>query len=150
MKITVRKEHIENAKRKDSHHCMIADAIRDCTNGQYIRVDVQSIQFSDVKSGERFIYLTPPIAQNAIIRWDKGIEVQPFSFEIHDPKIKKVRTRWTGNVEARNAAQRKYEKKRRLARKKAKKDPNAPRLVTKKSKKAISRYREFGLRKYVE
>lgn len=146
MKITVRKEQIENSRRKDSHHCMIADAIHEHVPwAKYISVDVQAIKFSDVDAKTRFIFLTPPVAQNAILRWDRGIEIQPFSFLLVDPVIKKVRKRWTGNPEVLKKARTKYEKTSR--RKKV--DPMAPRLVTKKKPK-VSRFREFGIRKYTQ
>lgn len=138
--ILVRKEHIEGATKKDSHHCMIADAIKDKLGAQYISVDTQTIRFTDPEHKERYFFLTPHVAQQMILKWDRGITVQPFAFELGQPvKIVTVKKKWTGSRKALKKARDKYEAKRR--------DPLAPRLAKKTMAKAkVSRFREFGLR----
>jgi len=143
MKITVGRSHIESARRKDSHHCMIADAIKEQLNVQFILVDTQSIRFSDPKYNKRYVFLTPPRAQNEILRWDRGIDVQPFVFDLEAPvKVTDVRKRWTGNPKALKKARKRYETKRR--------DPMAPRLVKKRAKPQtkVTRHRQFGIRRW--
>lgn len=41
-------------------------------------VDLQSIRFSDPSRGLRYVYLTPRIAQEALILFDEGRPVPPF------------------------------------------------------------------------
>jgi hypothetical protein len=83
MTIQVTREHIDNAVRRDSHRCMIADAIRDAfPAAQYILVDLQSIRWTDPEAKERYAYFTPPLAQRALLRFDQGKPVQPFTFRL--------------------------------------------------------------------
>lgn len=83
MKIKVAQEFIDNAKRKDSHHCMIADALAATVPGaKYVFVDVQTIRWTDPATRQRFICLTPPKAQVNIINWDQGEAVAPFEINI--------------------------------------------------------------------
>lgn len=146
MRITVRRSHINSAHRKDSHHCMIADAIKDHLGAQFIVVDTQAIRFSDPASKERYVYLTPPSAQNAILRWDRGIDVQPFAFELHDPvRVMPVRRVWTGNPATLKKVRARYAARRKTAALRA----AAPRLVKKRSA-TVSRFREFGLRRFTK
>lgn len=125
MKIYVDKKHIENAVRKDSHHCMIADAIKEqIPDAQYILVDIQSIRLTYPSTKERHLYLTPPEAQWGIIRFDRGVRnIQPFEFELRKPIISKMRSK-TGS--------KKHGKKRK---------PGSKYIVVKKE-------REFGIRMY--
>jgi len=89
MKIQVTKRHIETACQRNSHHCMIADAIADGVDGaKYILVDLQSIRWTDKQVKERYVYFTPPAAQDAIIAFDRGKKCQPFVFTLSNPKIK--------------------------------------------------------------
>lgn len=139
--ITVRKEHIVNSIKKDSHHCMIADAIKDQLGVTYILVDTQTIRYTDLALKERFVFLTPSVAQQMVLKWDRGIHVQPFAFTLGTPiKITKVRSRWTGKKSVLKKARTKYEAKRR--------DPMAPRLVKKNKPVKVTRFREFGLRRW--
>jgi hypothetical protein len=78
-KFNVAQENIECACKKDSHHCMIADALQKAIpSARFIMVDMQSIRFSDIDKARRHIFLTPPEAQQALIAFDQGQEVKPF------------------------------------------------------------------------
>lgn len=80
-KITVEQHHISEACKRDSHHCMIADAVRkSIPTAQYISVDLQTVRFT--VRGERYTYLTPPLAQLALIAFDHGKKVKPFQFTL--------------------------------------------------------------------
>jgi hypothetical protein len=143
MRIIVERRHITNAEKKDSHHCMIADAIKDRLAVQFIVVDTQSIRWSDPATKERYVYLTPPTAQDMILRWDRGIKIQPFAFELARPiKVTPIRKKYEGKKSTRRKAQQKYEMKRR--------DPMAPRLVKKNRKPKVTRFREFGVRRLTQ
>lgn len=89
LRIHVEGHHIENAQRKNSHHCMIADAIKDALpEAKYISVDLQSIRFTlfdetryrEEGIGIRYQYFTPTIAQHAILKFDQGVKVREFEF----------------------------------------------------------------------
>jgi hypothetical protein len=84
--VTVTDEVIANACRRDSGHCMIADALKMMNPGvNHVDVDLQTIRFSDPAKGARYIYLTPPLAQRALIRFDQGETVEPFDFTLRTP-----------------------------------------------------------------
>ena len=83
MKISINKQHIDEAVRRDSHHCMIADALKEAIpEAQYILVDVQSIRYSKKNEQKRYCHLTPLTAQRALVKWDRGKPVKPFSFQL--------------------------------------------------------------------
>jgi len=91
MKITVTNKHITTACQRNSHHCMIADAIADGIDGaKFILVDLQSIRWTDLEEGVRYTYLTPPRAQDAIILFDRGKKCQPFTFNLNSPRTRKM------------------------------------------------------------
>ena len=75
---------------------MVADAVRDRVKwATFIEVDVQSIRFNNRQKGIRYIYLTPTEAQKAIVLFDQGIKVKPFSFHLNQGyvKVRKMRAR---------------------------------------------------------
>lgn len=134
MKIKVTRKHINTAIKKDSHHCMIADAIKEKHPlAQYIQVDVQSIRFSNPKTGKRYIYMTPPIAQMNLLKFDKGDKtLKPFEFTVGKPRHKSIGIRKDRVLKPR-AGGTEYAKKRK---------------VSGKPKRVVAyQEREFGLRK---
>ena len=50
----------------------------------YIDVDTQAIRFT--LDGERLLYLTPYVVQGYIIAFDAGEKIEPFQFQLRDPK----------------------------------------------------------------
>ncbi len=137
IKVEVTQEHINNACRKNSHHCMVSDAVHDRLRwATFVQTDTQSIRFNNSKQGKRYIYLTPPEAQRAIVLFDQGIKVKPFSFTLNQgfSKVRTMKTRQTD----RNKDKRSLEAKRRRKT-----------LGRKKKPSHLSMYREFGLRKLV-
>ena len=79
--ISVSRETIERATQRDSRHCMIAEAIRDARpDAQFVSVDIQTIRFSIPFKRIRCTYLTPRIAQLALVRFDQGRSLEPFQF----------------------------------------------------------------------
>lgn len=84
-KLTVRvtKEVMDHSRQRDSSHCMIAMAIRDALPAaSSIAVDIQTIRFSLPEKRIRCTYLTPRMAQVAIIEFDQGRMPDPFSFKL--------------------------------------------------------------------
>lgn len=134
-RIRITAEHIANAKRRDSHQCMIADAIHDA-GGQFVSVDIQTITFTDRKADRRLTFLTPPSGQEAIVKWDSGKPVAPFNLvlsrPIHTRQVKHYRT--TDNVEVIARARKRYKNRLR-------------RLGIARMGAPVVRFREFGLKR---
>jgi hypothetical protein len=80
--IRVEQKHIDQAMPHDSGHCMIADAVSEHKFAKNVSVDLATIRFTDRKSGLRYAYLTPPVAQMALLNFDQGIETKPFKFQL--------------------------------------------------------------------
>lgn len=89
IRIHVDDEHIAHAQRKNSHHCMIADALKSAIpEAKFISVDLQSIRFSifdetryrEESVGTRYSYFTPTIAQHALLQFDQGKKLRGFDF----------------------------------------------------------------------
>jgi hypothetical protein len=87
LRIDVTKELIEKAIRSDSSHCMISMAVAAAMPlpGLNPTTDIQTIRLTDRELGYRFTYLTPRIAQEALIQFDWGIDPQPFQFTLANP-----------------------------------------------------------------
>src|SRR5215510_473199 len=82
---------IDNACRQDSRHCMIAEAVKkQIPNATKVIVDIATIRFTDQKKGFRYIYLTPPIAQKALVDFDDGISIAPFSFRVKTAQVTSI------------------------------------------------------------
>ncbi len=93
IRVSVTQDQIDRGVQTDSHHCMIADAIHERLKwATYVTVDTQSIRFNNLKQKKRYIYLTPPEAQKAIILFDQGIKVKPFAFTMSRGFLQAVRT----------------------------------------------------------
>jgi hypothetical protein len=81
--IKVGEEIIAKSNRADSGHCMIADAIRaQMPAWTHISVDLQTIRVTDRGRGERLVYLTPPLAQAQLLRFDQGEKIAPWEFNL--------------------------------------------------------------------
>lgn len=90
--INVTKDHIANSIGKSSSHCMIAEAVR--TALPYVTrvsVDIQTIRYTDQEKGVRITFLTPRIAQEAIIDFDDGVLPKPFSFGLRGAHVREIR-----------------------------------------------------------
>ena len=84
--------HIERAKTCDAQECMIAQAIKDGHPYQRVRVDTQTIRFTDPATNRRYTYLTPPVAQKNIVAFDEKRPVGYFNFTLKAAvKIEKVK-----------------------------------------------------------
>lgn len=62
---------------------MIAEAIREA-NPEWtkILVDLQTIRWTNRRTKMRYIALTPEIAAAALVNFDQGREIEPFSFRL--------------------------------------------------------------------
>jgi len=81
VQVHVTQEDIETALPKNSGHCMISDAIkRALPEATSIGTDLQTIRATLKDKGRRYIWLTPRVAQNGLVKFDAGIQPTPFSF----------------------------------------------------------------------
>lgn len=88
LNVRVDTETIEDAIPRDSSHCMIAEAVRTAfPAAKNISVDLQTIRFSDPERGLRYTYLTPRVAQLALINFDMGIKPDPFFFRLRSGMV---------------------------------------------------------------
>jgi hypothetical protein len=91
IRIHVDDEHIANAQRKNSHRCMIADALKTAIpEAKFISVDLQSIRFSLLEEKTRYFYFTPTLAQHAILQYDKGKKLRGFDFTMREGIRKRI------------------------------------------------------------
>jgi hypothetical protein len=75
----------KGAERCNSRNCMIARALRrKKPDWLSITVDLMTIRYTDPKTRERRIYLTPPRAAGALVDFDEGVDLKPFSFMLPD------------------------------------------------------------------
>lgn len=88
IRIQVTQDQIDYAVPRNSSHCMIADAVKTSVPlADHVSVDLQTIRFSRPDIRKRYIYLTPRVAQLALVNWDAGIKPPPFSFRLSSPHI---------------------------------------------------------------
>jgi hypothetical protein len=81
--VNVTQENIDRAVKNCSSRCAVADAIKDAVpKAVRIRVDMQTIRWTDPVKQVRYIYLTPARAQQYIIAFDAGDKIQPFQFRL--------------------------------------------------------------------
>jgi hypothetical protein len=94
LSIHVAQEDIDRAVRRDSSHCMFAEAIRATLPwASRVAVDLQSIRFSDPRNRVRYIYLTPRPVQIALIQFDRGENPKPLTFELVNGQVTAMRDR---------------------------------------------------------
>jgi len=73
---------------------MTAEAVKDAMpTASSISVDIQTIRFSLPEKRLRDTYLTPRIAQEAIIKFDQGETPDPFSFRLQGAHVTTMYTR---------------------------------------------------------
>jgi hypothetical protein len=138
--IVVDEQTISNAERKNSGHCMVADAIRNCVSGAAaVSVDIQTIRFSDPVRRLRYVYLTPRAVQSAIVRFDQAEHNEPFQFKLCNAHVMDMTSR------ERKGAERKTPKKTQFRKTE---QSGIPQRVGGKPPPSVSVRREFGLRAF--
>jgi hypothetical protein len=89
IRVRVDQDAIDQSMRKSSAHCMIATAIkRQYPRLRNIVVNITQIGMTDPKTGVRSLFLTPRIAQIALLNYDWGKAVEPFKFQAKDPVVR--------------------------------------------------------------
>jgi hypothetical protein len=81
-------EIIETSIPADSGHCMIADGLKAAVpHATDVSVDLATIRYTDRQARRRYVYLTPPEAQRALLDFDHGNKPEPFSIAAHAAQI---------------------------------------------------------------
>lgn len=81
--VHVGQKEIDEAVRKHSGHCMIEESIKKkFPYFKHISVDLQTIRYTDRKTGLRIARLTPLLPQRILVGWDQGLKPKPFSFSL--------------------------------------------------------------------
>lgn len=98
--VNVSQDVIDVATRRDSSHCMIADAVKLAVpNASAISVDLASVRWTDRSKGLRYIYLTPRIGQLNLLRFDQGdVDIEPFKFELRGATVIRANTKKQSDV----------------------------------------------------
>jgi len=97
--IEVTSEIIEKACHRNVHRCMIADALRaHFPQATAIVVDMLGIRFSDPEKGVRYFYPTPPIAQQALVGFDMGKVIPPFTLRLKGGQVASMVARRGGET----------------------------------------------------
>jgi N-acetyl-beta-hexosaminidase len=86
--IEVTQEVINDSIQRDSSHCMIAEAVKQAIpDAGFVSVDLQTIRFSHKKTRKRYVFLTPRRAQVELIKFDQGIQPEPFSVQLQRGQV---------------------------------------------------------------
>lgn len=77
LRLALTAERRERAVQSKSGSCLVADAMKsDYPNLSRVSVDMATIRATDSKRGVRYVWLTPPDAQMALLAFDQGWEQQ--------------------------------------------------------------------------
>jgi len=80
IRVEITREDIKTGIRKDPCNCPIAKAFKHSTDFIWVEVKPATITF-DTGQGYRFMLL-PRKVQKFIEKFDKGMKVKPFTFEV--------------------------------------------------------------------
>jgi hypothetical protein len=161
VKVRVTAEIINASVRSHSGHCMIAESIKLAfPEAKKVAVDVATCRFTDPTRGLRYVYLTPRLAQDALINFDEGLTPEPFDCLLTNAHVSRAGS--SPSTKPLTAAQKKAQKKR--ARYQAAVPTKAtlvatqssslprgskiPRVVGGKRPPQLSLRREFGVRRF--
>lgn len=87
--VSVGQEEIDNAHRANSQKCMVHQSIeRDYPTLKNIVVDKNQVRVTDPDRNVIYTFDMAPLAKAAILKWDAGEPVQPFSFKLRHPIIR--------------------------------------------------------------
>ena len=79
---------ISSSRPRDSRHCMIAEALRTAyPAASKISVDLATIRFTDKHKGLRYTYLTPRLAQAALVQFDQKISPPPYQVKLRGAQV---------------------------------------------------------------
>ena len=87
------------ARQGDPHHCMISDAVqRAIPDALFPDTDLRYVRFSREATQRRYFYDLPQRPRHALLDFDDGLEVKPFSFTISRGYSEIRRTKQAGFI----------------------------------------------------
>jgi hypothetical protein len=90
--VHVTEELVERATQRDSRHCMIAEAIQQQRpEWKQILVDLQTIRWTNPRTSKRYVALTPEVAGSALVAFDRGERIAPFSFSLEPIQVTEMK-----------------------------------------------------------
>jgi hypothetical protein len=99
MKVNVEQEEIDKAKRGDSKRCMIVRSIqRDYPTLKNIHVEKELVRFTDPDRNVIYTFDMVPVGKGAILVWDEGTNIQPFSFTLRHAVVRRRVKRKDGSM----------------------------------------------------
>jgi len=94
LKVAITRELIEQATERDSRHCMIAEAIKEVNPRlERVIVDLQTIRWTNPRTHKRYVCLTPEKAALALVAFDQGEEIEPFTLNLTPAQVTPTRAR---------------------------------------------------------
>jgi hypothetical protein len=88
LRVHVTEALIDRATERDSRHCMIAEAIQLARpHFRGVMVDLQTIRWSNPRTRKRYICLTPENAARALVAFDQGDAIDPFSVSLRPIQV---------------------------------------------------------------
>lgn len=73
LNVHITDEQYVRAKKSRSGACLISDAIKaQYPHLSFVATDMATVRATDQKKGLRYIYLTPPLAQQVLLHYDQG------------------------------------------------------------------------------
>jgi hypothetical protein len=88
MRVTITPELLERGVQEDSRHCVIAEAIKEQNpHFKSILVDLQTIRWTNPRTGKRYICLTPEVASSLLVAFDQGHEIEPVAFSLRPSQV---------------------------------------------------------------
>ena len=82
--VSVTKRAIDQGIRSDAAYCVVAEALRQVLppETRNISVDMGSIRWTDPVKNIRYAYICPRVCQIALVRFDRGVRPEPFTFNL--------------------------------------------------------------------
>ncbi len=94
LKVSVTRELIEQATKRDSRRCMIAEAIKAARpDYRQVLVDLATIRWTNPRTRKRYIALTPEAAGLALVAFDQEQEIEPFELHLKAVQVTTVAVR---------------------------------------------------------
>lgn len=89
MRVTVGQTEIDHAIRANSRKCMIHQSIeRDYPSLKNIVVDKNQVRATDPDRNVIYTFDQAPLAKAALLKWDAGETLPPFSFILRHPVVR--------------------------------------------------------------
>src|SRR5215471_5940101 len=95
IRVDVTERMINTAKVCDGAYCMISEGIKTAfdklkTPIDVVYTDLQTIRYTIPKKNKRYVHLTPRSVQQALVDFDSGDPVEPFTFVLYTDRAVQI------------------------------------------------------------